>query len=212
VAGLGDVGEATVRRMVLHGYKVAAIDTSPEVTERLAKSLEAEVNVFTGSATDPRVLIEAGVGRADVFAALTGSDPVNLIASLLAKNLGARRVLVRIKHASYAEVCRSLGFHELVNHVDSSVLRIYAKIRRISLFELLEMVRKDIEVEEVSVDEGSRLKGLRPLDIRRKLKDTYPLLILRGGAALLPNEVPQLEQGDAVILLRRRHRLHFLGL
>ncbi|RLF07987.1 MAG: hypothetical protein DRJ69_06640 [Thermoprotei archaeon] len=191
---------------------MAAIDVNPEVTERLAKSLEAEVNVFTGSATDPRVLVEAGVGRADVFAALTGSDAVNLIAALLAKNLGARRVLVRVKHSSYAEVCRSLGFHELVNHVDSSVLRIYAKLRRISLFELLEMVRKDVEVEEVSVEPSSRLKGLRLMDVRRRLKDAYPLLVLREGEALLPNEVAQLEEGDSVILLRRRHRLHFPGL
>ncbi|RLF15323.1 MAG: hypothetical protein DRJ97_04325 [Thermoprotei archaeon] len=212
VAGLGGVGEATVRRMLLHGYKVSAIDVNPDVTERLARLLEADVNLVTGSATDPHVLIEAGVKKADVFAALTGSDSVNLIASLLAKNLGAKRVLVRVKHPSYMEVCRSLGLTELVNHVESSVARLYAMVRRISLFEILEIARRDVEVEEVVVAKGSWLEGFNPTKIHERDKDAYPLLILSRQGPLLPNEATRLEAGDALVLLRRRHRLHVPGL
>jgi len=212
VAGLGGVGEATVRRMLLHGYKVSAIDVNPDVTERLARALEADVNLVTGSATDPHVLIEAGVRKADVFAALTGSDSVNLIASLLAKNLGAKRIIVRVKHPLYAEVCASLGLTELVNHVESSVARLYAMVRRISLFEILEIARRDVEVEEVVVAKGSWMEGMDPAKIHERDKDAYPLLILTSRGPLLPNEAPRLEAGDAVVLLRRRHRHHIPGL
>ncbi len=100
IAGGGEVGSDLAKSLHTE-HDVVVIDRSPDAAERLATY---DVRVVIGNATDPEVLREAGVERADAFIAATSIDEVNLISSLLAKGLGAREALCFVGRADYAEV------------------------------------------------------------------------------------------------------------
>ncbi len=100
IAGGGEVG-GELARTLEKAYEVVVIDRNPEVRERLA---HLDVKVVVGGATDPDTLREAGVDLAEVFIAATDSDEVNLLASLLAKGLGAKRVLCFVGKGGYVDV------------------------------------------------------------------------------------------------------------
>ncbi len=100
IAGGGDVGSELAKTLHTE-HDVVVIDHSPDAAERLANY---DVRVVIGNATDPEILQEAGVERADAFIAATSIDEVNLISSLLAKGLGAREALCFVGRADYAEV------------------------------------------------------------------------------------------------------------
>ncbi len=100
IAGGGEVGSDLAKSLHTE-HDVVVIDHSPDAAERLANY---DVRVVIGNATDPEILREAGVERADAFIAATSIDEVNLISSLLAKGLGAREALCFVGRADYAEV------------------------------------------------------------------------------------------------------------
>ncbi|WP_457637582.1 Trk system potassium transporter TrkA [Oceanithermus sp.] len=100
IAGGGDIG-ALIAQSLQHEHDVVVLDPDPAVAERMET---LDVRVLTGNATDPELLREAGVDRADAFIATTNSDEINLIASMLAKGLGARQSLTFLGKAYYVEV------------------------------------------------------------------------------------------------------------
>ncbi|WP_337844235.1 Trk system potassium transporter TrkA [Thermus sp.] len=100
IAGGGEVG-GELARTLERAHEVVVIDRNPQARDRLA---HLDVKVVVGGATDPDTLREAGVERADLFIASTDSDEVNLLASLLAKGLGARAALCFVGKGGYVDV------------------------------------------------------------------------------------------------------------
>ncbi|MCD6409329.1 MAG: NAD-binding protein, partial [Candidatus Verstraetearchaeota archaeon] len=152
IFGGGGVGESTAKLLIRHGHHVVIIDRSKEVCEHLASDLP-EADVLVGQATSPVVLKRAGISNADVFVAVTGSDEANVMSAILAKTMGAKKVIVRVKDPTYVEICKLLGLNEIVNPSESTAIRIDAKIRGLKLAEALEMIEKYIDIEEIAVDE-----------------------------------------------------------
>ncbi len=100
LAGGGDIG-ALIAQSLHENHDVVVIDRNPATLERMGA---LDVRVLVGNATDPELLREAGVDHADAFIATTDSDEVNLIASMLAKGLGAAQSLTFLGKAYYVEV------------------------------------------------------------------------------------------------------------
>lgn len=100
IIGGGEIGTQVAR--ALHGHhNIVVIDTSLEAKERLS---HIDVQFVQGHGTDPEVLREAKVDLADVCIACTNGDEVNLLASMLAKGLGAKETLCFVGKASYVDI------------------------------------------------------------------------------------------------------------
>ncbi|AAS81156.1 Trk system potassium transporter TrkA [Thermus thermophilus] len=100
IAGGGEMG-GELARALEKTHDVVVIDRNPQARERFASW---DVKVVVGGATDPDTLREAGVDRADLFVASTDSDEINLLASLLAKGLGAKEAFCFVGKGGYVEV------------------------------------------------------------------------------------------------------------
>ena len=100
IAGGGEMG-GELARALEKTHDVVVIDRNPQARERFAS---LDVKVVVGGATDPDTLREAGVDRADLFVASTDSDEINLLASLLAKGLGAKEAFCFVGKGGYVEV------------------------------------------------------------------------------------------------------------
>ncbi|MHC1601017.1 MAG: potassium channel family protein [Candidatus Nezhaarchaeales archaeon] len=203
IAGGGDVGEVTAKILKNHGYKVVVIDSSPEVCEKIARTLE--VAVVVGDAVSPLTLEEAGIERADVFIAVTGKDNVNLISGLLAANYGVKRVMVRIKDPAYMEACKSVGLCDVIQHVDIAAMWLEAMVFRNNIVEIANLIAGDLEIEEVTITEKSKYQGMKIANLIEK-HNVYPLLLEVNGKAELPRMDRELKIGDKIFLLRKARK------
>lgn len=100
IAGGGEIG-SQIAKAIHKDHDVVVVDTNPEVKERLAG---LDIQIVTGSITDPEMLREAKVDLSDTFIATTNWDEVNLIACMLAKGLGAKETLCFVGKQTYMDI------------------------------------------------------------------------------------------------------------
>ena len=93
--GAGEVGSYVAARLSRERHNVAVVD----VNANRLRQLGAELDVLTveGSGTHPSVLTDAGLDNCELVVAVTSKDEVNLVASLLAKQHGVDKTIVRIE-------------------------------------------------------------------------------------------------------------------
>lgn len=117
IAGAGRVGGTVAEALTEEGYDVTIIDRDSELISHISNDVDAIC--IEGSATDVDVLKEAESGNADVFLAITEADEVNLVSSVLAKNMGANYIIARLRNPEYlgkeGYVKQALGISLLIN-------------------------------------------------------------------------------------------------
>jgi trk system potassium uptake protein len=130
IAGGGNIGARLARQLGEGGYNVRIIEQSASRCEHLAMSLPDNVLVLQGNGTDESLLQSEGIEDMDTWLALTSEDEDNIMSSLLAKRLGARRVIALINRQAYGELMEG-------SHIDIAVSPSQA-----TMSELLRYVRR----------------------------------------------------------------------
>ena len=150
IAGGGNIGLRLARALdtgegldVAERFNVRIIESNKRRAEVLARELSSEVLVLQGDATDEDLLTQEGVQDADLFIALTNDDENNIMSSLLAKRLGARRVIALINRKSYGDLMQG-------GQIDIAVSPSYA-----TLSALLRFVRRGDVVAAHSLRRGA---------------------------------------------------------
>ena len=101
VIGAGKVGYTLADRLTSEEHDVTVIDKSDDVIERCSGSLD--VICLKGNGANAKVLLEAGVDKANIVIASTESDETNMLACLIAKRLGAQYTIARIRDPEFNE-------------------------------------------------------------------------------------------------------------
>ncbi|TAK77324.1 MAG: TrkA family potassium uptake protein [Dehalococcoidia bacterium] len=108
IMGCGRVGAGLAQRLSNEGHEVTILDTNSFAFQRLLPQFSGRRLV--GSGTDDRVLIDAGIEKADCFIALASGDNRNILASEKAKEVyGVRNVVTRVRDPLRAELFERLG-------------------------------------------------------------------------------------------------------
>ena len=102
IVGGGKIGFSLAKELE-NDYKVKLIDSNDEKCEKLSKSLDKTI-VLKGSATDDDLLKSENIDSIDVFCALTNDDETNVMSSLLAKKLGAKKTMIILNNPSYLKL------------------------------------------------------------------------------------------------------------
>ena len=117
VVGAGKVGTALCRSLVEEKHDVILIEEKEEVLKRLSKRYD--VMGFAGNGANFKILEQAEVSNCDVFIAMTDKDEVNMISAVLAKQMGAKETIVRVRNPEYSNAYfkdkNFLGFSLVVN-------------------------------------------------------------------------------------------------
>ena len=100
IVGLGKVGRTILASLVKERHNVFAIDTDPEVVEKIRSKYD--VMALCASGTEYDVLQEAGVSKTELFIAVTGSDELNMLCCLIAKKAGNCQTIARIRNPEYS--------------------------------------------------------------------------------------------------------------
>jgi len=150
LAGGGNIGLRLARALdtgegldTPERFHVKIIESSKRRAEFLAQQLSSDVLVLNGDATDEDLLLQEGVHETDLFLALTNDDENNIMSSLLAKRMGARRVIALINRKSYGDLMQG-------GQIDIAISPSYA-----TLSELLKFVRRGDVVAAHSLRRGA---------------------------------------------------------
>jgi trk system potassium uptake protein TrkA len=129
IAGGGKVGLRLARQ--IHGeYQVKIVEPVRARAEYLATQLPPEVLVLQGDATDEELLGDENVSEMDLFIALTSDDEDNIMSCLLAKRLGARRVMAVINRGAYADLVQGTTIDIAISPSHTVLGELLAFVRR----------------------------------------------------------------------------------
>lgn len=129
LAGGGKVGLRLARQ--IHGqYQLKLVEASRLRCEYLATQLPSDVLVLNGDGTDEELLGDENVQEMDLFLALTSDDEDNIMSCLLAKRLGARRVLAVINRSAYADLVQGTQIDIAISPAHAVIGELLAYVRR----------------------------------------------------------------------------------
>ena len=189
VIGDGKVGRAIVQHTCKEGHEVVVIDKNPKVIEELVNTYDAGGICGNGACID--VQESAGVAKADLVVAATSRDEVNMLACLIAKKLGAKATIARVRSYEYNQNIElmkdALGIQMTINpelEAANEIMNIinFPEANRVDTF-----ANGNVDLVELFIPENSPLIGLTLANISTK----YQVRILvcavqRGEEVFIP--------------------------
>lgn len=194
--GCGRVGEQLARLMADDGHDVAVIDQDPAALARLGPGFKGRK--VKGVGFDRDVLLQAGIERADAFAATSASDNANIVAARIARTVfHVPRVVARVYDPRTAEIYRRLGmltissttwgaerFHELLTHAELDWVQSFGQG----------------EVALVVTEAPERLVGRTVMQVSVP-GEISVVVITRQGRAFIPALGTEILAGDQIHLV-----------
>lgn len=200
IAGGGNIGECLAAQLE-DSHQVKIIEVNLNRCNELTEHLDDTV-VLHGSATSKRLLDEEKVEDCDVFCALTNDDEDNIMASLLAKRLGARKVLTLINDTAYVDLIHGGDIDIAISPQQATIGCLLTHIRKGDIANVYSLRCGAAEAMEVIVhgdSRSSKLVGRTIADIKLPSGSTIGAII-REEEVLIAHDELVVEDGDHVIL------------
>lgn len=199
ILGGKQVGILIAERLESQGVSVKLFERDPQRTEKIAGLLRKSV-VVNADGTDQRVLEEEGLEGADAFLALTNHDEDNIIASLLARRVGVRKVIALINRLNYLPMVQRLGVNTTVSLRVAAVDRILQFVRRGRVLSVTTFGEEEAEAIELMASRESRFVGRRLRDLRFPAGAIVAAIVRGAGEVVVPRGDERIAGGDRVIL------------
>ncbi|TCS69722.1 trk system potassium uptake protein TrkA [Sulfuritortus calidifontis] len=207
IAGGGNIGSRLAAALE-DDYQVKLIDRNKKNAEQLAAQLKHTM-VFTGNATDEELLLQENVDDMDVFCALTNDDEDNIMSCLLAKRMGARKVVALINRSTYVDLLQGGEIDIALSPAQATISPLLTHIRRGDMVAVHSLRRGAVEAMEAVVHgdrNSSRLVGRRVEET--DLPEGVSIgAILRGDEVIIAHHDTVIEAEDHVILFVPNKRL-----
>ncbi|MBP8840447.1 MAG: Trk system potassium transporter TrkA [Giesbergeria sp.] len=184
IAGGGDVGLRLARQLGKEPgrFHVKVVEHHPERCIALASTLPSDVLVLQGDVTDEKLLESESIEEIDLFLALTDDDENNIMSSLLAKRMGASRVLALINRRSYADLMHGTQIDIALSPAQAMLGELLAHVRRgdvQAVHSLRRGVAEALEIVARGDRKSSRVIGRKVSDLRLP-ENVHMGLIVRG--------------------------------
>ncbi len=204
IAGGGNIG-ARLARELETGYSVKLIEKFPERCKFLSERLDNTI-VLQGSASDQELLLEENIEDTDVFLALTNNDEANIMASMLAKRLGARKVMAIINNPAYADLVQGGDIDIAISPQQTTIGSLLTYVRRGDIVNVHSLRRGAAEAIEVIAHgdmRSSKVVGRAIEDIDLPEGATIGAIVREtntGSDVLIAHDDVVVETGDHVIV------------
>ena len=202
IVGCGKIGTTILSSLLAEGHDIVAVDSNPDVISEISNIYDSMY--VCGSGTDCDTLSEAGVEHTELFVAVTGSDELNMLSCFIAKKMGAKHTIARIRNPEYNY--KSLGF--LRQQLDLSTSINPDLLAAEELFQVLKLPsavkveyfsHRNFELLELRLKENSPLCGARLSELRKKYEAKFLICVVqRGEEVYIPDGNFQLQAGDRI--------------
>jgi trk system potassium uptake protein TrkA len=200
IAGGGNIGFRLAQSLE-QTNQVSIIERDPdrarEISEKLSKSI-----VLCGDAADEDLLLEENIDNADVFCALTNAEEANILSAMLAKRLGANKVMALINRPAYAELVEAGTIDIAISPQQITIGALLTHIRRgdvARVYSLRTGAAEAIEAVAHGDPKTSKVVGRSVDEIKLPPGATIGA-IARGDEVLMAHHDTVIEEDDHVIL------------
>ena len=199
ISGGGKVGSYLARNLAKKGHGVAVIEKRSEVLEKLAEELPTEVLLIEGDGCDVKYQEDAGVGHADILAAVTGNDDDNLVSCQLARaRFSVKRTVARINSPKNEHIFHALGIEGISSTtIISRLIEEEATIG--DIIRLHTLKKGQISLVEIDLSKGDCLACNRKVYELNLPEGSVLVAIMRGDRVIVPGGDTVMETGDRVV-------------
>jgi trk system potassium uptake protein TrkA len=198
VLGGKQAGIWTAQQLEEQGVSVTLFETDARRCEKIAGILRKTI-IINDDGKDEAVLNEHNIHGVDAYLALTGDDEDNIIACLLARRLGASKVVALTDRLNYFSMAQRLGINTLVSPRLAAVDRILQFVRKGRVLSVTTFREEEAEAIELLADPHSRFVGKRLRELRLPREAIVGAIARPGGEVVVPRGDATIQAGDRVI-------------
>ena len=201
IVGGGKVGIALAAQLTREGHDITLIESNREKTLRLSGLLD--IRILNGNGASLGVLREADTHHSDLLIAATHQDEINMMCCIVARKMGCKNTIARIRDAAYLE-----QMYLLKNELGLSMTITPEQITAREIFRLMQIpgfLKRDtfakgrVEIVELVAKPGGLLDGISLVELSRKLKvKVLVCAVQRGEDAYIPDGSFVVRQGDKI--------------
>lgn len=204
IVGGQEVGVEVARALEAQGVAVKLFELDGIRCESISETLEKTV-VIHADGTDQEILWQENIEGIDAFVALTGNDDSNIIAGLIARRLGAAKVVAQVNRLNYLGMVGGLGITTAVSPRLKVVDAILEFVRKGDVLSVRSFGEEAAEAIEIQAPESSKYVG-RPLREIGLPRDAIVAAITRpSGEVIVPRGNDRIQAGDRVVLVALEH-------
>lgn len=203
IVGGGKVGTYLARGLLKQQHEVVVIEKDARKAQLMTNLLEADIAVV-GDGCDPNVLLQAGVGRADVVVADTGDDEDNLVVVLISHKHSKARCIARVNNPKNKLIFESLDGGAPVTVISSTEIIldiIDDRVNATTLETLARLGKGDLELVQLAIKPDSPANGHRIADMALPAGSVIVAVDRGAGEVVIPNGETVFAAGDAVIAM-----------
>lgn len=205
ILGAGKVGSFVTKDLSNEGHDIIVIDNDKKVLDELLAT--NDVMGLVGDGRDVEALVEAGASDCDLFIAISQSDDVNLIASIFAKNLGAKNIIIRLREPRYVKHRKFISdvtdAMSIVNPEYIAAKDIQRTLKYSHALNVESFFKDRAIMMELVIDEGSALDGRKLSDLISYSENYHTLIgiVNSNGDVKIPHGDDVLKSGDKIYVI-----------
>lgn len=202
ISGCGQIGTAIIQSLQKENHQIVAIDTNSEVLESIANRFDVLEVCGNGACYD--VLMEAGADTADLFISATPSDEFNMLSCFVAKKIGVKNTVARIRNSEYNNgsfdaIKKDLGISVSINPELLTAKTLFNILSLPSATNVETFSSDGTEMIELTIEEDSKVVGIPLYELRKKQNFNFLVgVVERDGAVYIPNGSFSLNAGDKI--------------
>lgn len=206
IAGGGNIG-LRLALTLEQTNQVKIIERDPKRAKVISEQLNKAI-VLVGDAADEDLLLEENIDSVDVFCALTNAEEANILSAMLAKRLGAHKVMALINRPSYAEMIEAGSIDIAISPQQVTIGSLLAHVRRGDVVKVHSLRRGAAEAIEAIAHgsaEDSRVVGktIEEIDLPR---GSNIIALVRGEEVIIAHHDTVIESDDHVIIFMTDRR------
>ena len=200
IVGCGKVGSA-LAEVLSDEHNITIIDKKESLVETATNDFD--VMGIVGNCLQTEILEEANVSKTNIFIAVTASDEVNILSCLIAKKMGARHCIARVRSPEFDKqlvfMREELGISMMVNPDYNAANEIAKVLRYPEAINIESFAKGRVDLAEIRITSGSILDGVALSQLSRRLRlDVLICAVQRGEELIIPNGNFVLRAGDKI--------------
>lgn len=198
ILGGKQLGIRVAQELERKGVQVKLFEQDRSRCEKISGLLDRTI-VINADGTDASILAEENIGGVSAYLALTNDDEENLIAALLARRLGAQKVVALINRLNYLPMAFRLGINTAVSPRLATVDRILRFVRKGQVVSVTTFREEEAEAIELVASVESRYVGKPLMDLKFPAGCLVGAIARPDGEVIIPRGHSRIEPGDRVI-------------
>ena len=202
IFGCGKAGHTIISSLAGEGHDIVAVDKKTREVEEISNLYD--VIGLCGNGLDSDTMIEAGVPDAELFVAVTDSDELNMLGCILARKMGAKHTVARIRNPEYNDdslifIKQNLDISLALNPDMFIAHEVYNILRFPSAVKVETFSGRNLEIVELILKDDSPFSGMKLSELRKKHPEKFLVCyVMRGEEVYIPDGDFELCIGDRI--------------